>query len=62
MELLRIHSLILRILLLYIYMSYVTTGAQAMIDDGLFERFPMEYVFGMHNMPGLCSVVCCNMM
>ncbi len=27
-------------------------GAQAMIDDGLFERFPMEAVYGMHNMPG----------
>jgi amidohydrolase len=28
-------------------------GAQAMIDDGLFERFPMEAVFGVHNWPGL---------
>lgn len=28
-------------------------GAPAMINDGLFERFPMEAVFGMHNMPGL---------
>jgi hippurate hydrolase len=28
-------------------------GAQAMIDDGLFERFPMESVFGMHNWPGM---------
>lgn len=28
-------------------------GAQAMIDDGLFERFPMDAVFGMHNWPGL---------
>ena len=27
-------------------------GAHAMIDDGLFERFPMEAVFGMHNWPG----------
>ena len=27
-------------------------GAQAMIDDGLFEQFPMEAVFGMHNWPG----------
>jgi hippurate hydrolase len=24
-----------------------------MIDEGLFERFPMERVFGMHNWPGL---------
>ena len=28
-------------------------GAQAMIADGLFERFPCERVFGMHNRPGL---------
>jgi hippurate hydrolase len=28
-------------------------GAQAMIADGLFERFPCETVFGMHNRPGL---------
>jgi len=27
-------------------------GALAMIDEGLFERFPMEAVFGMHNWPG----------
>ncbi len=28
-------------------------GAKAMIDDGLFERFPMRNIFGMHNMPGV---------
>ncbi|PWG03211.1 amidohydrolase [Sphingosinicella humi] len=28
-------------------------GAPAMIDDGLFERFPVDAVFGMHNIPGL---------
>ena len=28
-------------------------GARAMIADGLFERFPMERVFGLHNWPGL---------
>jgi len=27
-------------------------GAQAMIDDGLFDRFPMETIYGMHNIPG----------
>jgi hippurate hydrolase len=27
-------------------------GAQRMIDDGLFERFECEAVFGMHNWPG----------
>jgi hippurate hydrolase len=28
-------------------------GAQAMIDDGLFERFPCDAVYAMHNWPGL---------
>ncbi|MBU0602807.1 MAG: amidohydrolase [Gammaproteobacteria bacterium] len=28
-------------------------GAPAMIADGLFERFPMQAVFGLHNWPGL---------
>ncbi len=28
-------------------------GALSMINDGLFERFPMEAVYGMHNMPGI---------
>ncbi|MEQ9814070.1 MAG: amidohydrolase, partial [Azospirillaceae bacterium] len=28
-------------------------GAQAMVDDGFFERFPCDMVFGLHNMPGL---------
>jgi hippurate hydrolase len=28
-------------------------GAQAMIDDGLFDRFPCDQVFAMHNWPGL---------
>lgn len=28
-------------------------GAKAMIDDGLFELFPMQAVFGMHNWPEL---------
>jgi hippurate hydrolase len=27
-------------------------GAQAMVDDGLFERFPVEAVYGIHNIPG----------
>ncbi|NIY74849.1 amidohydrolase [Thalassospira sp. HF15] len=27
-------------------------GAQAMIDDGLFERFAIDEVYGLHNMPG----------
>ena len=28
-------------------------GARAMIADGLFEKFPCDNVFGMHNRPGL---------
>jgi hippurate hydrolase len=28
-------------------------GAKAMIDDGLMERFGIQEVYGMHNMPGL---------
>ena len=28
-------------------------GAQKMIDDGLFEKFPCDAVFGMHNWPNL---------
>ncbi len=28
-------------------------GAKRMIDDGLFTKFPMEAVFGMHNWPGM---------
>lgn len=28
-------------------------GAQAMLDDGLMERFPFDEVYGLHNMPGV---------
>jgi amidohydrolase len=28
-------------------------GARRMMDDGLFERFPMDAVYGMHNWPGI---------
>ena len=28
-------------------------GAKAMIDDGLLERYPINEIYGMHNMPGL---------
>ncbi|WP_027797742.1 M20 aminoacylase family protein [Paraburkholderia acidipaludis] len=28
-------------------------GAKAMIDDGLFERFPCDAVYALHNMPGV---------
>lgn len=29
------------------------SGAQAMIDDGLFEKFPCDAVFALHNWPGI---------
>lgn len=32
-------------------------GAKAMIDDGLFERFPCDVVYGMHNLPGVATGV-----
>jgi amidohydrolase len=30
-------------------------GARRMMDDGLFEQFPMDAVYGMHNWPGLAA-------
>src|SRR5262245_41752094 len=27
-------------------------GAQAMVDDGLFDRFPVDALYGIHNHPG----------
>jgi hippurate hydrolase len=30
-------------------------GAKRMMDDGLFEKFPMDAVFGMHNWPGMAQ-------
>lgn len=28
-------------------------GAKAMMADGLFERFPVDHIYGAHNMPGM---------
>jgi len=30
-------------------------GARAMIADGLFERFPMDAIYGLHTMPGFAA-------
>ena len=30
-------------------------GARVMVEEGLFETFPVEGVYGMHNMPGLAA-------
>ncbi len=37
-------------------------GARAMIEDGLFERFPCDAVFALHNMPGVrpAPSACCR--
>ena len=28
-------------------------GAKAMIEDGLFKKYPVDEIYGMHNMPGI---------
>lgn len=28
-------------------------GGEIMVKEGLFDRFPCDVIFGMHNMPGL---------
>src|SRR4029453_6893022 len=35
-------------------------GAREMIKDGLFEKFPMDAVFGMHNWPNLKDGTFCG--
>jgi amidohydrolase len=30
-------------------------GAKAMMNDGLFERYPVDAIFGAHNMPGMAA-------
>jgi amidohydrolase len=30
-------------------------GGRLMVDEGLFERFPVDAVYGMHNMPGIAA-------
>jgi hippurate hydrolase len=30
-------------------------GGRVMVEQGLFEKFPVEAVYGMHNMPGLAT-------
>ena len=31
----------------------ISQGAEAMIADGLFERFPVDAIYGLHSLPGL---------
>jgi len=31
------------------------SGAKKMIAEGLFERFPCDAIFGLHNWPGVCA-------
>lgn len=35
------------------------SGAQRMIEDGLFERFPCDAIFGLHNHPGVPAGTFC---
>jgi len=35
------------------------SGAQSMIADGLFERFPCDAIFGLHNHPGVPAATFC---
>ena len=30
-------------------------GGRVMVEEGLFDRFPMESVYGMHNIPGIAT-------
>jgi len=34
-------------------MEETMEGDPAMISDGLFERFPVDAIYGLQNMPGL---------
>ena len=30
-------------------------GAKAMLDDGLLENFPIQEIYGIHNLPGVAT-------
>ena len=42
-----------RLVLIFQPAEEIGAGAKAMIADGLFTRFPVDAVFGLHNWPGL---------
>ena len=42
-----------RVVLVFQPAEETSGGARAMIEDGLFERFPVEAIFGFHNRPGV---------
>lgn len=42
-----------RIILIFQPAEEGFAGAKAMIDDGVLEKYPIEEIYGMHNMPGL---------
>ncbi len=42
-----------RLVLIFQPAEEIGAGARAMIADGLFKRFPVDAVFGLHNWPGL---------
>ncbi|MGO4175556.1 M20 aminoacylase family protein [Bosea sp. TAF32] len=39
--------------LIYQPAEEISVGARSMIRDGLFERFPVDAIFGLHNWPGV---------
>ncbi|MES2889841.1 MAG: amidohydrolase [Pseudomonadota bacterium] len=42
-----------RVVLVFQPAEETSGGAKAMIEDGLFDRFPADAIFGFHNRPGL---------
>lgn len=42
-----------RVLLMFQPAEEIFAGAQSMIDDGLLDRYPVDYAFAVHNMPTL---------
>ncbi|MBB3143018.1 M20 metallopeptidase family protein [Halomonas organivorans] len=42
-----------RVVLIFQPAEELGTGAPAMLEDGLLERFPVQAVFGLHNWPGV---------
>ncbi|MGP4882231.1 M20/M25/M40 family metallo-hydrolase, partial [Klebsiella pneumoniae] len=34
-------------------------GGRVMVEDGLFDQFPCDAIFGLHNMPGARQIFSC---
>ena len=44
-----------RVALIFQPAEEVAGGGRVMIEEGLFEEFPVDSVYGLHNMPGLAA-------